>query len=233
MSEIRAPHWIRRNQPFPAACNWPQQDLVAVGGILSVSRLIHAYAAGLFPMFSDDQQPVLWWSPNPRSVLFPQAMKHSRSLRQRLRRGEFRVTLNQAFEQVIAECARPRADSQGTWITRNMMRAYIELHRQGVAHSVETWREEQLVGGLYGVAISGVFSGESLFTRTSDASKCALAYLCEHLNELGCQAIDCQYPTHFLSSLGATDMSRAEYLQLLRHARGEASGAISRAPGED
>lgn len=167
-------------------------------------------------MFDDDEQAVLWWSPNPRSVLYPDAMHQSRSLKQRIRRGEYRVTLDQAFEQVIGECAKQRPNSRGTWITAKMRRAYLELHRHGIAHSCETWHKGELVGGLYGVAVSGIFSGESLFTRRSDASKCALAFLCEHLEDLGCHLIDCQFRTDFLSSLGAVDISRHDYLDILK-----------------
>lgn len=219
MSEPKAPCWIRWNQPFPDPAHWPDDDLVVVGGTLSSSRLIHAYESGLFPMFDDDEQAVLWWSPNPRALLFPNALRRSRSLRRRLRKGEYRMTLDSAFERVIEECARERAGSRGTWITPKMQRAYVELHRLGIAHSCETWCEDELVGGLYGVAVSGVFSGESLFTRRSDASKCALAYLCDHLRHLGCHLIDCQFRTDFLSSLGAMEVSRQAYLDFLKGVR--------------
>jgi len=216
MSELKAPCWIRWNQPFPHPDLWPEDDLVVVGGTLSTSRLLSAYASGLFPMFDDDEQVVLWWSPDPRAVLFPDAMRLSRSFKKRLRRNEYQVTVNQAFEAVISNCAQPRAGSRATWITRNMQRAYIELHRQGFAHSCETWFDGELVGGLYGVAVSGVFSGESLFSRRSDASKCALLHLCEQLPKLGCSLIDCQFRSDFLASLGASEMSRAAYLTRLK-----------------
>ena len=219
MSEPKAPCWIRWNQPFPDPVHWPDDDLVVVGGTLSSSRLINAYENGLFPMFDDDEQAVLWWSPNPRSVLFPHALRYSRSLKQRLRKDEYRITLDHAFERVISECAKERPGSRGTWITPKMQRAYVELHRNGVAHSCETWFEDELVGGLYGVAVSGIFSGESLFTRRSDASKCALAYLCEHLHDLGCHLIDCQFRTDFLSSLGAVEVPREAYLDILKRAQ--------------
>ena len=196
---------------------------MVVGGTLSTSRLLSAYAHGLFPMFDDDEQAVLWWSPDPRSVLFPKTMRLSRSLKQRLRRGEYTMTIDQAFEHVIEHCAKPRSGSRATWITPNMRRAYIELHAQGFAHSCETWFEGKLVGGLYGVSVSGVFSGESLFTLRSDASKCALVHLCEHLPELGCTLIDCQFRTDFLTSLGAVDLPRDTYLARLKM-RGRAPG---------
>jgi len=216
MSELKAPCWIRWNQPFPHPDLWPDDDLVVVGGTLSTSRLLSAYASGLFPMFDDDEQAVLWWSPEPRSVLFPDAMHVSKSLKKRLRRGEYRVTMNQAFEEVISNCAKPRTGSRATWITPNMQRAYLELHRQGFAHSCETWCEGELIGGLYGVAVSGVFSGESLFTRRNDASKCALVHLCEHLQAFGCSLIDCQFRTDFFASLGACELSRTAYLARLK-----------------
>ena len=220
MSEPKGPCWIRWNQPFPEPQYWPDDDLVVVGGTLSASRLLSGYASGLFPMFDDDEQAVLWWSPDPRSVLAPDSIQLSRSLKKRVRRGDYQMTMNRAFEEVIANCAKPRPGSRATWITPNMQRAYIELHRQGFAHSCETWFQGKLVGGLYGVAVSGAFSGESLFTRRSDASKCALVHLCEHLHELGCTLIDCQFRTDFLASLGAVDISRREYLaHLLRHQR--------------
>lgn len=218
MSESKAPRWIRWNQPFPDPAEWPADDLVVVGGTLSSSRLIDAYSKGMFPMFDGDEQAVLWWSPNPRSVLSPKSMRYSRSLKRRLRADEYRITVNQSFERVIAECAKERPGSRGTWITPSMQSAYVELHRLGVAHSVESWHKGDLVGGLYGVALSGVFSGESLFTRRSDASKCALAYLCEHLHDFRCSLIDCQFRTEFLASLGAVDISRCLYLKLLRGA---------------
>ena len=223
MSEPKAPCWIRWNQPFPHPDLWPDDDLVVVGGTLSTSRLLSAYASGLFPMFIEDGQPVLWWSPNPRAVLWPNEVRVSRSLGKRLRRGEYHVTMNRAFETVIASCAKPRSGVQDTWITSNMRRAYIELHNQGFAHSCETWFEGELVGGLYGVAVAGVFSGESLFTRRSDASKCALVHLCEHLPALGCSLIDCQFRTDFLTSLGACEMSRRAYLARLNHSNQQRS----------
>lgn len=219
MSESKVPCWIRWNQPFPDPCEWPSDDLVVVGGTLSASRLIDAYSSGMFPMFDDDEQAVLWWSPDPRSVLAPRSLRRSRSLRRRLRSGDYQIKVNTSFEQVIAECAKERPASRGTWITPSMQSAYIKLHRLGVAHSVESWYQGRLAGGLYGVAVSGVFSGESLFTRRDDASKCALVYLCEHLQEFSCRLIDCQFRTEFLTSLGAVDIPRSRYLELLQTGR--------------
>ena len=218
MSDLKAPCWIRWNQPFPDHSEWPADDLVVVGGTLSSARLMDAYTCGMFPMFDDDEQAVLWWSPNPRSVLAPNSMRRSRSLKKRLRSGEYQITVNQAFERVIAQCAKERPGSRGTWVTASMQRAYTELHRLGVAHSVEAWHDGELVGGLYGVAVNRVFSGESLFTRRSDASKCALSYLCDHLQDFGCVLIDCQFRTEFFASLGAIDIPRARYLEALADA---------------
>ncbi len=204
------------DQPFPA----PERALVepdgllAAGGTLNPRRLLRAYRHGIFPWYSSGQ-PILWWSPNPRLVLFPEGFKLSRSLRKTLRNGPFTVTADTAFEVVIDACAAPRASSEQTWITPQMRQAYCRLHRMGHAHSVETWLEGRLVGGLYGVAMGRVFYGESMFSWASNASKVALAALVAQLRHWDFALIDCQMRTDHLISLGATDLPRPVFLQLL------------------
>ncbi len=204
------------DQPFPApsrALTEPD-GLLAAGGNLSPRRLLHAYRQGIFPWYSDGQ-PILWWSPNPRLVLFPEGINLSRSLRKTLRNGPFTVTADTAFETVIDACAAPRGPEEGTWITPEMRRAYCRLHRLGHAHSIETWQHGQLVGGLYGVAVGRVFYGESMFSGASNASKVALAVLAIQLRRWHFAVIDCQVRTDHLLSLGAVDIPRETFLQLL------------------
>jgi leucyl/phenylalanyl-tRNA--protein transferase len=184
--------------------------LLAVGGDLSPIRLIKAYRHGIFPWFSDDE-PILWWSPDPRTILLPDKIKVSRSLRKRLRNGGFRVTYDRAFQQVIQACAKPRNGSPGTWLVPKMILAYLELHHLGMAHSVEVWQQERLVGGLYGVVIGSVFYGESMFSRVSDSSKVALVHLCRTLMALEFKLIDCQVYTKHLISLGAEEIPRKQF----------------------
>jgi leucyl/phenylalanyl-tRNA--protein transferase len=204
------------NQPFPPpdrALTEPD-GLLAAGGSLSPRRLLRAYRVGIFPWYSPGQ-PILWWSPNPRLVLFPECVRIARSLRKTLRKGLFTVTADTAFDLVIAACAGPREGNPGTWITPEMHRAYCRLHRLGHAHSIETWREGELAGGLYGVAVGRVFFGESMFSRVSDASKVALVTLALQLRRWEFATIDCQVRTEHLSSLGAVDIPRASFLRLL------------------
>jgi leucyl/phenylalanyl-tRNA--protein transferase len=185
---------------------------------LSANRLLEAYQGGLFPWFSDGQ-PVLWWSPDPRMVLFLDAFKLRRSLVKRLRAARrdqsWTISLNRCFERVMRACAEPRPDQAGTWITEQILDAYGSLHRRGLAHSVEVWRGADLIGGLYGVAIGRMFYGESMFARESDSSKCALAALVHLLRAHGFVAIDCQQNTAHLGSLGAREISRAEFLAMI------------------
>lgn len=205
--------------PFPPASralDYPN-GLLAVGGPLSIKRLRMAYESGVFPWFADGQPP-LWWSPDPRAVLFPGGMHISRSLRKRLRRVTWTVTMDTDFEQVIGACAELRADAEGTWITDDMRAAYIALHREGLAHSVEVWDQATLVGGLYGVTLGRAFFGESMFSRRSDASKIALAWLSAQLLRWQYSLIDCQVSSSHLSRLGAREIPRAEFLQRLRTA---------------
>jgi len=193
--------------------------LLAGGGDLSPERLMEAYRRGIFPWYSSGQ-PVLWWSPDPREVLFPAEFHVSRSLRRHLRHANYRITENQAFRQVVSASAAPRTGQTGaaggTWITPEMQSAYCELHDLGLAHSIEVWSGDTLVGGLYGVRSGGVFSGESMFSRESNASKAALAWLAGAAPERGIRLIDCQMPTAHLRSLGSRPLPRKQFLEWLK-----------------
>jgi leucyl/phenylalanyl-tRNA--protein transferase len=195
--------------PFPPVAQALDEPdgLLAAGADLTPGRLVEAYSRGIFPWFSDGD-PILWWSPDPRIVLAPGAFHVSRSLRKRLKQRDFTVTADTAFAAVLDECAAPRQDAGGTWLTPAMREAYILLHRQGVAHSLEVWRDEALAGGIYGVALGRMFFGESMFSRRTDGSKIALAYLAAQLGRWGFPWIDCQLETDHLLSLGAEAVSR-------------------------
>jgi len=195
------------------ALNEPN-GLLAIGGDLSPERLVSAYTKGIFPWFNDDQ-PILWWSPDPRMVLTPQDVRISRSLKKTLRKNIFQFSFDTAFNQVVYACAQPRPKQPETWITQEMMQAYSILHQQGFAHSFETWFEGKLVGGLYGVAIGKVFFGESMFSTVTDASKVAFALSTECLKNWGYELIDCQVATEHLASFGATNISRQEFCHRL------------------
>lgn len=188
--------------------------LLAAGGTLAPEWLLAAYRRGIFPWFSDDQ-PILWWSPSSRMVLFPSEIRIRRSLAKRLRNGGFTVTINRAFDDVTAACAAPREEQPGTWIDDDMRRAYARLHAIGAAHSVEVWRHNALVGGLYGVALGPVFFGESMFSRAPDASKIALVQLAGSMAAGGGRLIDCQMHTPHLASLGAREIARARFIDYL------------------
>ncbi|MFQ5935174.1 MAG: leucyl/phenylalanyl-tRNA--protein transferase [Acidiferrobacterales bacterium] len=200
---------------FPPVQFASPEGLLAIGGDLRSERLLEAYRHGIFPWYSEGQ-PILWWSPDPRSVLLPSEVKISRSLGKTLRRGRYRVTVDTAFEAVIHACAKPREQNPGgTWITPEMIDAYCRLHKQGYAHSVESWTGDDIVGGLYGVALGGAFFGESMFSRETDASKVALAYLAKQLDSWGFVQIDCQLPSAHLGTLGARVVRRREFMRLL------------------
>lgn len=188
--------------------------LLAVGGDLSLERLTNAYRRGIFPWFGVGD-PILWWSPDPRTVLIPDEVHVSRSLRKRLRRRGYGMTMDRTFERVIRACSAPRDSQSGTWIVPEMIRAYENLHRAGFAHSVEAWEDRRLVGGLYGVAIGRAFFGESMFSRADDASKVALVHLCERLAHWGFGIIDCQMYTAHLASMGAKEMPRRRFTAML------------------
>jgi len=189
--------------------------LLAAGGDLSPPRLLEAYRHGIFPWFNEDE-PILWWSPDPRMVLFPAEFRISHSLRKTLRKGRHVVRLDSAFEQVMRACAAPREGASGTWIHEEMIAAYCELHRMGYAHSVETWLDGELIGGLYGVALGRMFYGESMFSRRTDASKIALAHLAAQLKRWNFGMIDCQMNTPHLASLGAREIPRKEFIARLQ-----------------
>lgn len=202
--------------PFPDVEQAEREPdgLLAVGGDLSSERLLNAYRQGIFPWYSQGQ-PILWWSPDPRLVLYPQRLRVSRSLRKTLRRRYFTVTLDQAFGAVIEACAGARPGASGTWLVPDMRRAYTHLHHQHLAHSVEVWADGELAGGLYGVAVGRVFFGESMFSRRSDASKVALVYLVDRLLSWGYALIDCQVYTEHLERMGAEEIARPLFTQLL------------------
>lgn len=206
--------WLDVHDPFPSVDRALREPngLLAAGADLSTRRLLDAYSRGIFPWFSDDE-PLLWWSPDPRMVLPVGALHVSRSLRRTIRSGEYQVTFDTAFADVIAACAAPRADEDGTWLTPGMIRAYTRLARLGHAHSVEVWADGSLAGGLYGVALGRMFYGESMFSRRSDASKVALVHLVRQLQRWGFEMIDCQMSTAHLASLGARDMPRGDFLR--------------------
>jgi leucyl/phenylalanyl-tRNA--protein transferase len=216
---VRGPFWIH---PGDTSLSFPDislalrepDGLLAIGGDLASARLLAAYRGGIFPWYSHDQ-PILWWSPDPRTVLFPERLKISRSLRKRLRQARLRVTLDQAFDRVIGACAEPRPGSSGTWITAEMTAAYNRLHREGYAHSAECWDRDRLVGGLYGVALGRVFFGESMFSRQTDASKIAFAHLVRQLQAWDFALIDCQVYSPHLASLGAEPLARSDFVRQL------------------
>ena len=217
---IKIPRWLDPDDdtlPFPdveQALTEPN-GLLAVGGSLSVTRLLNAYRHGIFPWYSAGQ-PLLWWSPDPRTVLFPTRFKVSRSLRKTLRKTAHQVTLDTAFDAVVAACAAPRGAESGTWITPAMAQAYCALHDAGYAHSVEVWQDGKLIGGLYGVALGRVFFGESMFSAVRDGSKIALAHLAGQLRDWEFAVIDCQLHTVHLQSLGAEEIPRPRFTALLR-----------------
>ncbi len=205
---------------FPSPHLASKEGLLAIGGDLSVERLLLAYSSGIFPWYSDGE-PILWWSPDPRLVLYPEEFKVSRSLRKVIRQKTFEVHMDRAFETVINECAQVRLEkNEGTWIVDDMVRAYCRLHEVGFAHSVEAWQGNALVGGLYGVSIGKCFFGESMYTRVTNASKVALVALVEHLKRLDFAFIDCQIATPHFSRLGAREISRTRYLRELTDALG-------------
>lgn len=222
--------WLEGATPFPDVSRALTEadgapGLLAAGGDLSARRLLDAYRQGIFPWFSDGQ-PILWWSTDPRMVLFTERFTVSHSLKKTLRKiqhsmstdGRWQVRFDTAFEEVMRACAVPRKDRAGTWISDEIIHGYSELHIQGHAHSSELWLDGRLVGGAYGVCIGRMFYGESMFARVPDASKVALAYLVHFLRENGVELIDCQQETAHLASLGAAPISRRDFIQHLRKA---------------
>ncbi|MCW3152330.1 leucyl/phenylalanyl-tRNA--protein transferase [Achromobacter spanius] len=220
--------WLAVDTPFPPAefALTEPDGLLAAGADLSPDRLIQAYSNGIFPWYSEGE-PVLWWSPDPRMVLATKDFAPSHSLRKLLRQiasqehdaqPRVQVRVDTAFTDVMAQCAAPRAGQPGTWITSAMQQAYADWHRAGYVHSIETWVDGELAGGLYGISLGRMFFGESMFTRAPNASKIALAYLVRYLAAQGVERIDCQQQTQHLASLGARPIPRAQFLQYVRHA---------------
>ncbi|MEP7156500.1 MAG: leucyl/phenylalanyl-tRNA--protein transferase [Betaproteobacteria bacterium] len=209
--------WLDRAAGFPDADKALAEPngLLCAGGDLEPHTIIAAYSKGIYPWFSDDQ-PILWWSPDPRMVLFPAGFKVSKSLAKTRRSGKFDIRFDSAFADVIAGCAAPREPGGGTWIVPEMQAAYIRLHELGVAHSVESWQDGKLVGGLYGMALGRMFFGESMFSRETDASKVALMAMVEKLRRDGFGLIDCQQETRHLASFGARPIARRDFVQHLR-----------------
>ena len=209
--------WLRGDAPFPPVSKAfkSPNGLLCAGGDLSPGRIVDAYSHGIFPWYSEGD-PILWWSPDPRMVLFPDELKVSRSLRKSVAREVYETRFNTAFREVIEACAAPRDGQSGTWIVPEMVEAYVRLHELGFAHSVESWQEGRLVGGLYGVALGKAFFGESMFARAPDASKVALVRLVERLHASGFRVIDCQQATAHLASLGAREIPRKAFAQLVR-----------------
>jgi leucyl/phenylalanyl-tRNA--protein transferase len=209
--------WLHPDEPFPSvtAALADPNGLLAAGGELSSTRLIDAYRHGIFPWFNPGQ-PILWWSPDPRMVLFPPQLNVSRSLVKVLRNRDYEVRADSDFRAVMQACAEPRPEQDGTWISDEMIAAYCALHEQGFAHSVETWIDGELAGGLYGVALGRMFYGESMFTRAADASKIALVHLARQLERWRFGMIDCQMHTAHLASLGAREIARVHFMRKLQ-----------------
>ncbi|PWK25829.1 leucyl/phenylalanyl-tRNA--protein transferase [Maribacter polysiphoniae] len=202
---------------FPPVADAHIDGLVAVGGDLSPERLLLAYKRGIFPWFNEGSM-VMWWSPDPRMVLYPNQVRISKSMRKVLKGGQFQLTKNTSFEQVIDQCATIKRKGQdGTWITQDMKKAYLKLHAMGVAQSYEVWEEGRLVGGLYGIDLGHVFCGESMFSTVSNASKFAFINLARELDQKGCRLIDCQLYTSHLESLGAKEIPREDFMGILKN----------------
>jgi len=208
--------------PDPESAMIEPNGLLAIGGSLSINRLEEAYREGIFPWYGPDE-PILWWSPDPRAVIPVDQLHISRSLRRALNRADYQVSLDRAFETVVEACAEPRPDQPGTWITDDMKAAYGRLHRAGLAHSIEIWRDQRLIGGLYGVSLGSAFFGESMFSREPNASKMAMAWLCAQLRAWQFQFLDCQMPTGHLLSMGARCLPRRQFLMMLAASQRQAT----------
>ena len=200
---------------FPPVQLADQDGVLAIGGDLSTERLLLAYKSGIFPWYNQGE-PIIWYSPNPRMVLFPEKLKISKSMSQVIRKGEFTITFNQHFSEVISNCKNVYRQGQGgTWITNEMQLAYMQLHKKGIAKSVEVWLNNELVGGLYGIDLGHIFCGESMFSKVNNASKIAFVYLVQKLEKENYQLIDCQVYNNHLASLGAEEITRNEFLKFL------------------
>lgn len=209
-------YYLSRDLYFPPVENASPEGIVAIGGDLSPERLILAYRNGIFPWFEDDE-PILWWSPEERMVLFPAELKVSKSMRNIINRGIFKVTFNTAFRDVITNCKTIKRDGQpGTWITNDMTEAYCRMHKLGYAKSVEVWQDNELVGGLYGIDLGHIFCGESMFSKASNASKFAFIALVKQLQLANYKLLDCQVYNEHLESLGAREIDREDFLEILK-----------------
>jgi len=207
--------FLKKDEAFPDTHHANEEGILAVGGDLSLCRLKEAYSKGIFPWYNDDSL-ILWWAPDPRFVLFSRDLKISKSMKQVIRSGKFKVTFDQEFETIIRNCKTSVREGQsGTWITQDMEHAYIQLHQNGIAHSVEVWENDELVGGLYGVALGRMFFGESMYTEVSNASKFGFIQLVQKLEKKGFDMIDCQDYTAHLESLGACEISRDRFEKLI------------------
>lgn len=215
--------WYKTQFPNPA--NGPGDDPICMGGDLEPARLLAAYSRGYFPWYMEND-PILWWSPDPRCLLLPDNFRLSRRSARILKKNPFPLTINVAFESVINACAKPRGDNCGTWLNQEMINAYIKLHKLGFAHSVETWKENQLVGGLYGIWLGNAFFGESMFHTASEASRCALWGLVHYLKRKGCLFIDCQQNTPHMLKMGARNEPREIFLNMLSLAMGDKEESI-------
>ena len=207
--------FLKKELLFPDVESANLDGVLAIGGDLSPERLILAYQSGIFPWYNEGE-PIVWYSPEPRMVLFPNKLKISKSMHQILRKDAFTITLNQNFKEVISQCKiTNRKDQEGTWITDEMQKAYLELHKLGIAKSVEVWKNNELVGGLYGIDLRTVFCGESMFSKVSNASKVAFIYLTQKLEKENYKLIDCQVYTDHLASLGAEEIPRERFIKIL------------------
>ena len=209
-------HILSKDLFFPPVSEANRDGILAIGGDLSFERLILAYKSGIFPWF-EEGEPIMWWSPNPRMVLFLDELIISKSMRNILNRNVFKVTFNQNFKEVISNCQKVKRNGQkGTWITNEMIEAYCELHQLGIAKSVEVWQNEQLVGGLYGIDLRPIFCGESMFSKVSNASKVAFIALVKHLESKNYKLLDCQVYNDHLASLGCREIDRVEFMEILK-----------------
>jgi len=206
--------YLTDKKPFPNPLNADKSGLLAIGGSLSKDRLIEAYSMGIFPWFSHGEPP-MWWSPDPRFLLFPSNIHISKQMKRLLNKDVFRVTINKDFGSVIEKCSYLRRGEEGTWITEEMKKAYTELHKEGFAHSIEVWSQEGLIGGLYGISFGKMFFGESMFSEVSNSSKYGFTKLTQHLNSRDFLFIDCQVETQHLRSLGANTVKREHFIHML------------------
>ena len=208
-------HLLGSEHIFPSADSASKEGIVAIGGDLDPNRILKAYKNGIFPWFENDDH-LVWWSPDPRMVLFPEKLKISKSTKKLLKENFFKVTFNQSFDEVVDSCAKVKRFGQnGTWITNGLKKAYSKLHKMGHAYSVEVWKDYELVGGLYGIDLGDVFCGESMFTKANNASKIGFVHLVKELTKNKYKLIDCQVPSAHLKSLGAEEVSRKQFLKYL------------------